>query len=88
MRACVARSSPGARPPSAFGKSSIASGGAALSATGVMLNIGGSVHDPNDPIGRLLFYALAMIAEFRIRPDQDAHPRGYAGRQGQRPTPG
>ena len=28
------------------------------------LNIGGSVHDPGDPIGRLLFNVLAMIAEF------------------------
>src|SRR5659263_260947 len=31
---------------------------------GVKLNIGGSVHDPTDPIGRLLFNVLAMIAEF------------------------
>jgi len=30
----------------------------------VKLNIGGSVHDPNDPIGRLLFNVLATIAEF------------------------
>jgi DNA invertase Pin-like site-specific DNA recombinase len=30
----------------------------------VKLNIGGSMHDPNDPIGRLLFNVLAMIAEF------------------------
>ncbi len=28
------------------------------------LNIGGSLHDPNDPIGRLLFNVLAMVAEF------------------------
>ncbi len=28
------------------------------------LNIGGSLHDPKDPIGRLLFNVLAMIAEF------------------------
>ena len=28
------------------------------------LNIGGSVHDPTDPVGRLLFNVLAMIAEF------------------------
>jgi DNA invertase Pin-like site-specific DNA recombinase len=35
-----------------------------LTAAEVKLNIGGSVHDPNDPIGRLLFYVLAMIAEF------------------------
>ncbi|MFC7447491.1 recombinase family protein [Rhodococcus daqingensis] len=28
------------------------------------LNIGGSVHDPTDPIGRLLFTTLSMIAKF------------------------
>ncbi|GAA3466301.1 hypothetical protein GCM10018965_008530 [Nonomuraea roseola] len=28
------------------------------------LNLGGSVHDPADPIGKLLFTALAMVAEF------------------------
>ncbi len=27
------------------------------------LNIGGSVHDPSDPVGRLLFNVLGMIAE-------------------------
>ncbi len=35
-----------------------------LTQRGVKLNIGGSVHDPGDPIGRLLFNVLAMIAEF------------------------
>lgn len=30
----------------------------------VKLNIGGSIHDPTDPTGKLLFNALAMIAEF------------------------
>ena len=30
----------------------------------VKLNIGGSVYDPTDPIGRLLFTTLSMIAEF------------------------
>ncbi len=35
-----------------------------LTAADVKLNIGGSVHDPNDPIGRLLSNVLAMIAEF------------------------
>lgn len=35
-----------------------------LTARGVKLDIGGSVHDPNDPVGRLLFNVLAMIAEF------------------------
>jgi DNA invertase Pin-like site-specific DNA recombinase len=28
------------------------------------MNIVGSVHDPTDPIGRLLFNVLGMIAEF------------------------
>lgn len=35
-----------------------------LTAKNVKLNIGGSVHDPNDPVGRLLFNVLAMVAEF------------------------
>jgi DNA invertase Pin-like site-specific DNA recombinase len=35
-----------------------------LTAKGVKLRIGGSVHDPEDPTGRLLFNALAMVAEF------------------------
>jgi len=35
-----------------------------LTARGVKLNLGGSVHDPTDPIGKLLFTALAMVAEF------------------------
>ena len=35
-----------------------------LTATEVKLDIGGSVHDPTDPIGRLLFTTLTMIAEF------------------------
>jgi DNA invertase Pin-like site-specific DNA recombinase len=38
--------------------------GAELAERGVTLNIGGSVHNPNDPIGRLLFNVLAMVAEF------------------------
>jgi DNA invertase Pin-like site-specific DNA recombinase len=35
-----------------------------LTAKEVKLSIGGSVHDPNDPVGRLLFNVLAMVAEF------------------------
>lgn len=35
-----------------------------LTARGVRLNLGGSVYDPNDPIGKLLFNVLAMVAEF------------------------
>ena len=31
----------------------------------VKLSIGGSVHDPTDPVGRLLFNVLAMVAESR-----------------------
>jgi len=26
--------------------------------------VGGSIHDPTDPVGRLLFNVLAMVAEF------------------------
>jgi len=35
-----------------------------LAVKGVALSIGGSVHDPTDPTGRLLFNMLAMFAEF------------------------
>lgn len=37
---------------------------AELTASGVRLQLGGSVHDPTDPVGRLLFNVLAMVAEF------------------------
>ncbi|TPW78067.1 recombinase family protein [Schumannella soli] len=35
-----------------------------LTKKGVRLRIGESIHDPEDPTGRLLFNALAMVAEF------------------------
>lgn len=35
-----------------------------LTSRGVRLNLGGSVHDPTDPVGRLLFNVLGMVAEF------------------------
>jgi DNA invertase Pin-like site-specific DNA recombinase len=35
-----------------------------LTKKGVALNLGGSVYDPTDPIGRLLFNVLGMVAEF------------------------
>lgn len=35
-----------------------------LTAKGVVLSLGGSTHDPNDPVGRLLFNVLGMVAEF------------------------
>ncbi len=35
-----------------------------LAANGVKLQIGASVHDPNDPMGKLFFNILATFAEF------------------------
>src|ERR671910_421862 len=35
-----------------------------LTARDVKLSLGGSVHDPADPVGRLLFNVLGMVAEF------------------------
>jgi DNA invertase Pin-like site-specific DNA recombinase len=35
-----------------------------LTGKNVRLSLGGSIHAPNDPIGRLLFNVLAMVAEF------------------------
>ena len=35
-----------------------------LTKKNVKLSIAGSVHDPTDPVGRLLFNVLAMVAEF------------------------
>ncbi len=35
-----------------------------LTRKGAALNLGGSVYDPNDPVGRLLFNVLGMVAEF------------------------
>jgi len=37
---------------------------AELTTREVRLSIGNSVHDPTDPVGRLLFNVLAMVAEF------------------------
>ncbi len=35
-----------------------------LTQRNVRLSLGGSIHDPTDPMGRLLFNVLAMVAEF------------------------
>jgi DNA invertase Pin-like site-specific DNA recombinase len=35
-----------------------------LTQKGVALSLGGSVYDPTDPVGRLLFNVLGMVAEF------------------------
>ena len=37
-----------------------------LTRKGVALSLGGSVYDPNDPVGRLLFNVLGMVAEFSV----------------------
>ncbi len=37
-----------------------------LTARQVRLNLGGSVYDPTDAVGRLLFNVLAMVAEFSV----------------------
>jgi DNA invertase Pin-like site-specific DNA recombinase len=55
-----------------------------LTRRNVKLSLGGSIHDPTDPVGRLLFNVLAMVAEFRIRPDPTTHPGRNEGSQGQR----
>ena len=52
------------------------------------LNVGGSIHDPTDPIGRLLFTVLSMIAE--ADPARARTPEGPAvanakGRLGGKP---
>ncbi|AMM22833.1 recombinase (plasmid) [Frondihabitans sp. PAMC 28766] len=35
-----------------------------LTEKGVVLSLGGSTYDPTDPVGRLLFNVLGMVAEF------------------------
>jgi hypothetical protein len=39
---------------------------AELTARQVMLSRGGSIHDPTDPVGKLLFNVLAMVVEFSV----------------------
>jgi DNA invertase Pin-like site-specific DNA recombinase len=38
-----------------------------LTAKGVVLSLGVSTHDPADPVGRLLFNVLGMVARMRTR---------------------
>jgi DNA invertase Pin-like site-specific DNA recombinase len=59
-----------------------------LTAREVKLSIGGSVHDPTDPVGRLLFNVLAMVAEFESESDPAANQGRDARRQGQRASAG
>ena len=37
-----------------------------LAAQGVVLSLGGQIHDPNDPIGKMFFNILATFAEFEV----------------------
>jgi DNA invertase Pin-like site-specific DNA recombinase len=37
-----------------------------LTRRNVKLSLGGSIHDPTDPVGGLLFNVLAMVAEFSV----------------------
>ena len=57
---------------------------AELTARDVRLSLGGSVHDPNDPIGRLLFNVLAMVAEFEADLIRAPSPRRHERRPRQR----
>ncbi|NNC14069.1 recombinase family protein [Planctomonas sp. JC2975] len=63
-----------------------------LTSKGVALSIGGSVYDPNDPVGRLLFNVLGMVAEFeadliRMRTREGMQIAKAAGKlRGKQPT--
>ena len=49
----------------------------------VRLRLGGAVYDPTDPVGRLLFNMLAMVAEFEAHPIRLRTREGYEDREGQ-----
>jgi DNA invertase Pin-like site-specific DNA recombinase len=60
---------------------------AELTARDVALSLGGSVHDPTDPVGRLLYNVLAMVAEFesdliKMRTREGMKVARAKGRQG------
>jgi len=46
------------------------------------------LHDPTDPVGRLLFNVLAMVAEFKADLARMRTRKGHEGRLGQGPAPG
>src|SRR3954469_23081178 len=50
------------------------------------LSLGGSVYDPTDAVGRLLFQRPRHGRRVRIRPDPASHGRGHEGREGQGPA--
>ncbi len=68
-----------------------------LATKGVALNLGGSIHDPADPVGRLLFNVPGMVAEFEPHLIRMRTKEGLAvaraagtllGRQPKLPEPG
>ena len=62
-----------------------------LTARHVRLNVGGSVYDPHDAVGRLLFNVLAMVAEFEadlIRLRTSPKPRAGCAAAGPSSTHG
>jgi DNA invertase Pin-like site-specific DNA recombinase len=40
--------------------------GDSLAARGVRLSLGGTIYDPNDPMGKMFFNILATFAEFEV----------------------
>ena len=59
-----------------------------LTMRNVKLSLGGSIHHPTDPVGRLLFNVLAMVAKFesdlirlRMGRDEGGEGHGSAARQ-------
>jgi len=63
---------------------------AELTARQVRLRLGASVYDPNDPVGRLLFNVLAMVAEFesdliRLRTREGKVAKAKGGLRGKQP---
>ena len=54
--------------------------GDSLAERGVKLQLGASVYDPHDPMGKLFFNILATFAEFEVDLIQAPHARGHGGR--------
>ena len=50
----------------------------------VSLSLGGSVYDPTDAVGKLLFNVLAVVREFESDLIRPSHGRGREGREGPR----
>ena len=58
-----------------------------LTARQVRLSLGASDYDPNDPVGRLLFNVLAMVAEFESDLVRLRTREGIQGSEGQGAAP-